>query len=70
MTIYTILFLLICSGTAHAYLDPGTGSYIIQIVIATMVGMLVSIRLFWQTIKSRLAGLFGKKAKRKDDEQK
>lgn len=37
----TILFLLVMSlfvfqGKAHAYLDPGTGSYLIQVVIASL----------------------------------
>lgn len=37
-----------------AYLDPGTGSIVIQAVVAGFVGALALCRLYW----SRLKGLF------------
>jgi hypothetical protein len=40
----------------HAYLDPGTGSIIIQVVIAALVGGGILLRTFWKRI-------FHKKAK-------
>jgi hypothetical protein len=43
------------SGQAHAYLDPGTASLIIQGFIATLAGIAVAGRLYW----SRLKTLFG-----------
>lgn len=33
-----------------AYLDPGTGSIIVQSIIAGFVGLLVAIKLFWKRI--------------------
>jgi hypothetical protein len=36
---------------ALAYLDPGTGSYIIQILLATLLGLLFLIRKQWAQIK-------------------
>ena len=33
-----------------AYIDPGTGSIIIQAVIATVVGIGVVVKLFWHRI--------------------
>jgi hypothetical protein len=46
-----------------AYLDPGTGSIIIQLLIAVIIGGLVSIRIFWGKIRARFKGVFqqGKK---------
>ncbi|MCY4021808.1 MAG: hypothetical protein OXG39_20585 [Chloroflexi bacterium] len=38
-----------------AYLDPGSGSLIVQLLIAVVVGILATFR-FW---KSRLLSLFG-----------
>jgi hypothetical protein len=39
-----------------AYLDPGSGSLIIQVIIATLAGVGFIIRSNWQKIK----GLFSK----------
>jgi hypothetical protein len=36
---------------AHAYLDPGTGSYIFQILIASVLGGTVALRSYWGKIK-------------------
>ncbi len=45
--------LLICySSSSYAYLDPGTGSIILQGVIAAVAGAVVTLRLYWYRIKS------------------
>lgn len=36
------------------YLDPGSGSFLIQIAIATLLGLGVAIRVSWGTIKKWL----------------
>jgi hypothetical protein len=33
-----------------AYIDPGTGSYVFQIVTAALVGGLVALKVFWGRI--------------------
>jgi len=57
----------ILSLTAHhhlcAYIDPGTGSFIIQIAIAAFVGCSFAIKIFWSKIKTFLRNLFSKKGK-------
>jgi hypothetical protein len=35
------------------YLDPGSGSIIIQAVLAVLLGIGLTLRLFWSRIKSR-----------------
>jgi len=45
------------AAPAFAYLDPGTGSIILQGIIATVAGMLVAGRLYWQRVKAFFAGL-------------
>ena len=38
------------------YLDPGSGSMLIQIIIAAVLGAGVAIRVFWKNIKAFFAG--------------
>lgn len=41
--------------TAHAYLDPGTGSILLQVLIGGVAGLGVIAKLYWH----RLRSLFG-----------
>lgn len=47
-----------------AYLDPGSGSLIVQILIAMLVGIAATFRLW----KTRLLSLFGMKQEPIDDD--
>ena len=47
-----------------SYLDPGSGSLIIQVLIAIIVGILATFR-FW---KARLLSLFGIKQDSDDED--
>jgi hypothetical protein len=46
---------------AFAYLDPGTGSYLYQILIAALVGSLFLIKIWFKNIKTFIIGIFSKK---------
>jgi phosphate/sulfate permease len=50
-----------------AYLDPGTGSIIIQLIIAGIVGGGFALKLFWYNSKKFFLSLLGKKS---DDAEK
>lgn len=39
-----------------AYLDPGTGSMLIQIVLAVLLGAGVAVKIFWRNIKAFFTG--------------
>lgn len=41
---------------AQAYLDPGTGSMILQGIIGTVAVGLVAIRMYWAKLKQFLSG--------------
>lgn len=43
---------LIVVTDASAYLDPGTGSFIFQTILAVLVGASFAIKSYWQRIKS------------------
>lgn len=46
------LFYFINPNHLYAYLDAGSGSYVIQIIIAFVVGGAFGIKIFWRKIYS------------------
>ncbi len=40
------------TAPAQAYLDPGTGSLVLQAAIGVVAGSLVALRIYWGKIKS------------------
>lgn len=42
---------------AEAYLDLGTGSYFLQIAIATVLGGLFAVKMYWNKIKKYFRSL-------------
>ena len=40
------------STAAHAYLDPGTGSIMVQSLLAGIAGAAAVVSLYWQRIKA------------------
>ena len=38
---------------AYAYLDPGTGSVIIQVLVGTLVGVGIALKIYWQKLKMK-----------------
>ncbi len=58
-----ILFSGIFTEKAYAYLDPGTGSYFFQVLMALVIGGLFILKTFWSKIVLFLAKLFPKRKK-------
>jgi hydrogenase-4 membrane subunit HyfE len=54
LIIALIFFLLVLPQPAQAYIDPGTGSYVLQLVIGGFLGGLFIAKNYWQTIKSKI----------------
>lgn len=48
---------------AYAYLDPGSGSIILQGLLAAIAGALAAIKLYWLKLKNFFLRLLGKKPK-------
>jgi hypothetical protein len=48
----------ISTSSAHAYLDPGTGSIILQVLLGGIAGLVLVVKLYWQKFLS-LSGLSG-----------
>lgn len=49
------------------YLDPGSGSYIFQLILAALVGGLFLIKVYWRRIRTFFAQHFSRG--NKDDNQ-
>ena len=62
-----IFYIFIFStSTAHAYLDPGTGSMVLQVVLGGIAGIAILGKLFWNRFKE----LFKFNKKNARDEKK
>ena len=60
-TIGTVGLVLVGSPTsAQAYLDPGTGSIVLQIAIGGLLALVATSKLYWR----RLISFFHSKARR------
>lgn len=45
-----------------AYLDPGSGSYIFQVLIASLVGLAFAVKTFWKRSLAFFVNLFSSKS--------
>ena len=65
---FVMLVALLLAGPfalpAHAYVDPGTGSFIFQAVIGGILAATVAIKVFWK----RIIGVFSRKDQAPTDE--
>lgn len=66
LTFVVFLFISI-PFDALAYLDPGTGSYIMQIIIAAAVGGAFAVKMFWLNLKIFFYNLFHKEKMTKEN---
>ena len=63
--ILMVFFLsLTAPSVALAYLDPGSGSMLLQLVLGGLAGLAVIAKLYWH----RLLGLFGRQAPQEESE--
>ncbi len=45
------IFILILSTNAHAYIDPGSGSIIIQAILGAIAAVGTTASIYWSKIK-------------------
>lgn len=53
--IIILIVIFIFPKNTYAYLDPGTGSYFIQVLIATLLGSLFFFKGFLTKVKNRFS---------------
>ena len=39
---------------AYAYLDPGSGSVVIQMLVGALAGVGIALKIYWQKIKEKI----------------
>lgn len=61
LCLFLLLWGVVIPVNAHAYLDPGTGALVLQLLAATVLGGLFFLKTFWHKVKSFLTALFGAK---------
>lgn len=49
----------VLSNDAHAYLDPGTGSMILQMLAAGFLGGLYTVKVYWAHVSNFFRNLVG-----------
>lgn len=47
---FSALMLALSSGEAHAYLDAGTGSMLLQILLGGFAGLAIAGKLYWHRL--------------------
>ena len=60
ITLLSGLILLLSYQDANAYLDPATGSYIFQLLLAALLGAALAVKIFWSNVKYFFLNLFSK----------
>jgi hypothetical protein len=46
------LFVSYLGGNLHAYLDPGTGSIALQLLMGGIVAALATVKLYWRRLRA------------------
>jgi hypothetical protein len=59
--ILAVIYSLAFADPAFAYLDPGTGSIILQGLLAFFATVIAAGSFYWQRIKDKLNSLFSRK---------
>lgn len=59
MALFTAL-LVFLPTPAWAYLDPGTGSMLVQGIVAAIAGGLIAIKMYWAKLSSGVTRYLGR----------
>ena len=69
-------FLLLLSGVqfffvgeAQAYIDPGTGAFVLQFLVAGILGAAFAVKMYWNRLKGFVRGRFSARNPAKGDQQ-
>lgn len=64
---YIIALYVLLNTDAYAYLDPGSGSMILQAILGFIAAALATVSYYWEKVKTFLSKLFRKKKKSEKD---
>lgn len=69
MLFFFSLFCVLFANPAQAYIDPGTGSFLLQIMVGTVLSGVVALKLFWNELKLKMRRLVKLKSGHRPDSQ-
>ncbi len=58
--VFNILSLILIFSNAYAYLDPGTGSFILQAIMGFLAAISAGFLYYWSKIKNFFLKIFKK----------
>ena len=58
---YNIIAIFLIVSNAYAYLDPGTGSFILQAIIGFLAAVSAGFLYYWTKVKNFFLKIFKKK---------
>jgi len=61
--ILALLFRGLFVSDAYAYIDPASGSMFIQVIIGALVGVGITIKVYWAKIRYKLSMMRASKSK-------
>ena len=65
LIVLSFIYLLCSVSKANAYIDPGTGSIVLQAILAFIAGTAATISLYWVNFKTFIKKIF--KVDKKDN---
>jgi Mg2+/Co2+ transporter CorB len=68
LIIFIIILFNSMIGNSFAYLDPGSGGFILQAIIGFIAAIFASLTFYWNKFKSLLSKIFKKEKKENDKE--
>jgi hypothetical protein len=60
-----LLLLVIGEGSAEAYIDPGTASYVFQVIAGAILGGVFLLRTYWSRVVTTVRALVSRDAARR-----
>ena len=60
-----LLLLLISERPAEAYIDPGTASYVFQIIVGAVLGGVFLLRTYWSRLLTTVRSMVSRDAVRR-----
>lgn len=67
--VLAVPLLFVCAQHVHAYIDPGSGSYVLQLIVAGLLGAGVAVRIYWKRIKASILRVFLRSQGEMDDSE-
>jgi hypothetical protein len=67
LAVVSLMLLLLMADSANAYIDPGSGSYVFQLLIAGFLGALFAAKGLWRNAKGYIIEHLRKKNTGQED---